>query len=126
MTRKKGKKFCIPESDLFYNHNLHLDEVEIDMNSIVLQITPTTWKDCAKRLLKITGLVQLVTRKREQKVHKEGRKAKIEKHYFISTLRNQSSVSYSIPTTPKSSANTAFDSSILFKVTLQEITLLVG
>lgn len=59
---------------------LHLDEVEIDMNSIVLRVTPITLKDCSKGFSKIMELVQLVTREMERKVHEEGRKARLERH----------------------------------------------
>ena len=58
---------------------LHLDEVEIDMNSIVLRVTPITLKDCSKGFSKIMELVQVVTRELERKVHEEGRKARLER-----------------------------------------------
>jgi hypothetical protein len=63
-----------------HDRSLHLDEVEIDMNSVVLRITPTTLKDCSKGFSKIMELVQLVTREMERKVHEEGRKARLERH----------------------------------------------
>jgi hypothetical protein len=65
---------------LFHDRSIHLDEVEIDMNSVVLRITPTTLKDCTKGLKKILELVQLVTREMERKVHEEGRKARLGRH----------------------------------------------
>lgn len=62
---------------ILHDGGIHLDEVEIDMNSVVLRITPTTLKDCAKGLRKILELVQLVTQEMERKVHEEGRKARL-------------------------------------------------
>lgn len=58
---------------------LHLDEVEIDMDSIVLRVTPITLKDCSKGFSKVMELIQVVTRELERKVHEEGRKARLER-----------------------------------------------
>jgi hypothetical protein len=54
----------------------HLDEVEIDIDSVVLRVTPTTLKDCAKAVKRIVELAQLATKEMERKVHEEGRKAR--------------------------------------------------
>ena len=61
---------------LFHDGTIHLDEVEIDVDSIILRVTPTSLKDCVKAIRKIIELVQLMTREMERKVHEEGRKAR--------------------------------------------------
>jgi hypothetical protein len=61
---------------LFHDGTVHLDEVEIDIESVILRVTPTSLKDCAKGIRKIVELVQLMTREMERKVHEEGRKAR--------------------------------------------------
>lgn len=64
------------KATLFHDGTVHLDEVEVDVESVVLRVTPTSLKDCTKALRKIVEIIQLVTREMEQKVHEEGRKAR--------------------------------------------------
>jgi hypothetical protein len=59
-----------------HNGHCHLDEVEMDIESIILKVTPTTLKDCAKAFRRIAELAQLTTKEMERKVHEEGRKAR--------------------------------------------------
>jgi hypothetical protein len=66
----------IISASLFHDGNLHLDEVEIDIDSVVVRVTPTTLKDFLKGLRRIVELVQLMTKEMERKVHEEGRKAR--------------------------------------------------
>jgi hypothetical protein len=61
---------------LMHNGSEHLDEVEIDIDSVILRVTPTTLKDCAKAFRRVAEFAQLVTREMERKVHEEGRKAR--------------------------------------------------
>ena len=61
---------------LFHDRRTHLDEVEIDIESVVLRVTPTSLKDCAKGIRKIVELVQLMTKEMERNVHEQGRKAR--------------------------------------------------
>jgi Vacuolar sorting-associated protein 13, N-terminal len=61
---------------LLHNRVAHLDEVEVDIDSVVLRVTPTTLKDCAKAFRRIMEITQLVTKEMERKVHEEGRKAR--------------------------------------------------
>jgi Vacuolar sorting-associated protein 13, N-terminal/N-terminal region of Chorein or VPS13/Repeating coiled region of VPS13 len=63
-------------ASLFHDGVIHLDEVEADIEAVVLRVTPTTLKDCAKGIRRIVELVQLMTREMERKVHEEGRKAR--------------------------------------------------
>lgn len=63
-------------ASLFHNRATHLDEVELDIDSVVLRVTPMTLKDCAKAFRRIAELAQLVTKEMERKVHEEGRKAR--------------------------------------------------
>jgi hypothetical protein len=60
----------------FHDGITHLDEVEVDIASTVLRVTPTTLKDCAKAIKKIAEVTQLLTREMERKVHEEGRQAR--------------------------------------------------
>ena len=61
---------------LFHDSSVQLSEVEVDIDSVILRVTPTSLKDCTKGIRKIVELVQLVTREMERKVHEEGRKAR--------------------------------------------------
>lgn len=61
---------------LFHDGIVHLNEVEIDVDSVILRVTPISLKDCTKGIKKIVELVQLMTREMERKVHEEGRKAR--------------------------------------------------
>jgi hypothetical protein len=63
-------------ASLYHDGTIHLDEVEVDIEAVVLRVTPTTLKDCAKGIRRIVELVQLMTREMERKVHEEGRKAR--------------------------------------------------
>jgi Vacuolar sorting-associated protein 13, N-terminal len=66
----------IIRTSLLHDGAKHLDEVEIDIDSVVLRVTPTTLKDCAKAVKRIVELAQLATKEMERKVHEEGRKAR--------------------------------------------------
>ena len=67
---------CFLSVYFLHDQHLHLDEVEVDMNAIVLRVTPITLKDCSKGFSKVMELAQVVTREMERKVHEEGRKAR--------------------------------------------------
>lgn len=77
---QKKDKIVHPDifrASLFHNRTTHADEVEVDVDSVVLRVTPTTLKDCAKAFRRIVELAQLVTKQMERKVHEEGRKARM-------------------------------------------------
>lgn len=75
------KEELIPSRILTASHmhdrRAHSNEVEVDIDSVVLRVTPTTLKDCAKAFRRVVELAQLVTREMERKVHEEGRKARL-------------------------------------------------
>jgi Vacuolar sorting-associated protein 13, N-terminal/N-terminal region of Chorein or VPS13 len=73
---QKGNVTSFLSVRLFHDRLLHLDEVEIGMNSVVLRITPTTLKDCSKGFRKVMELIQIVTQEMERYVHEGGRKAR--------------------------------------------------
>jgi hypothetical protein len=80
-TSRQGSSTEEPETEivrasLLHDGLAHLDEVEIDIDSVVLRVTPTTLKDCAKAFRRIAELVQLMTKEMERKVHEQGRKAR--------------------------------------------------
>jgi hypothetical protein len=79
--RRQSGPTQAPETEIFRASLLHdglanLDEVEIDIDSVVLRVTPTTLKDCAKAFRRIAELAQLMTKEMERKVHEQGRKAR--------------------------------------------------
>ena len=124
----------ILRASVLHDGTAHLDEVEIDIESVILRVTPTTLKDCAKAFRRIAELAQLTTKEMERKIHEEGRKARYrgreprdEDH-----LKRPSSPLMLDATTNSTSSGkiinrtARFDSSIIFKVTLKESTLLAG
>jgi hypothetical protein len=66
----------IVRASLLHDGLANLDEVEIDIDSVVLRVTPTTLKDCAKAFRWIAELAQLMTKEMERKTHEQGRKAR--------------------------------------------------
>ena len=70
-----GDKGIISAS-LFHDGVAHLDEMEVDIDSVVVRVTPTSLKDFLKGLRRIIELMQLMTKEMERKVHEEGRKAR--------------------------------------------------
>jgi hypothetical protein len=66
----------ILRASLMHDGRAHLDEVEVDIDSVILRVTPTSLKDCAKAFRRVAEFAQLVTREMERKVHEEGRKAR--------------------------------------------------
>jgi hypothetical protein len=66
----------VVNATLLHDGFAHLDEVEIDFDSVVLRVTPTTLKDCSKAFRRLVELVQVMTKEMERKVHEEGRKAR--------------------------------------------------
>ena len=66
----------IISATVFHDGLAHLDEVEIDIDSVVVRVTPTTLKDFLKGLRRIIELVQVMTKEMERKVHEECRKAR--------------------------------------------------
>ena len=114
---------------LYRDQGQHLDEVEIDFDSVVVRVTPTSLKDCAKATRRVLELIQIVTREMERKVHEQGRKARRRE-------REGDNRTFEYPR-PMSPAQTEFgsdigsmspklDSSIIFKLTFRETTLLAG
>jgi hypothetical protein len=64
------------QASILHNRLANLDEVEVDIDAIILRITPTTLKDCSKAFRRIMELGQLVTKEMERKVHEQGRNAR--------------------------------------------------
>ena len=143
----KSERRDIISASLFHDGLAHLDEVEIDIDSVVVRVTPTTLKDFLKGVRRIVELVQLTTKEMERKVHEEGRKARRRdrlgiisdtSHQENQSLHQESPSSDRPPSPANSEAHTEAsstigqeselpsDSSILFKVTIRESTLLAG
>ena len=68
-----GNESPILSVNILHDGTIHLDEVEVDIDPVILRVTPTTLKDCTKGIRKIAELMQLITRTMERKVHEEGR-----------------------------------------------------
>lgn len=142
-----------PVSDIFgaslvHNRDAHLDEVELDIDSVVLRVTPTTLKDCAKAFRRIAQLAQLVTKEMERKVHEEGRRARKRRRTsdkgIVIPSRDSQSALFERPISPAfSEAMTTFtditameakptqpkislDSSFLIRIVVKNSTLLAG
>jgi hypothetical protein len=137
----------IISASLFHDGLAHLDEVEIDIDSIVVRVTPTSLKDFLKGLRRIIELVQLMTKEMERKVHEARRRDRRREHHVLDSesmhhleSHHESPSSYSdrppspaISEAPTEASSTngqdsdvPSDSSILFKVTIRESTLLAG
>ena len=75
-TTNDGRRSEILRASLMHDGKAHLDEVDVEIDSVVLRVTPTTLKDCAKAFRRVAELAQLMTKEMERKVHEEGRKAR--------------------------------------------------
>jgi hypothetical protein len=136
---RHGELPPIVRASLLHDGNSHLDEVEVDIDSVILRVTPTTLKDCAKAFRRIAELTQLATKEMERKVHEEGRKAR--RLNSIATrdeaLENVHD-KFGRPPSPAASMLTDFsapgrrspkhhsDSSILLRLVVKESTVLAG
>lgn len=123
---------------ILHDGTIHLDEVEIDIDPVILRVTPTSLKDCTKAIRKIAELVQLITRAMERKVHEEGRKARRRDRNKMDTRRPASptmSVTSTLTdaqslTQRSDGTNPAtkypLDSSLIVKVTVKDGCILAG
>jgi len=123
-----------------HDGTIHLDEVDIDIDPVILRVTPTSLKDCTKGIRKIAELVQLITRAMEIKVHEEGRKARRRDHNKKDTRRPESpsiSVTSTLEATDAQSLTQRsngtslatkypLDSSLIVKVTVKDGCILAG
>lgn len=75
-THDESSERMIFRASILHNRLAHLDEVEVDIDAIILRITPTTLKDCSKAFRRIMELGHLVTKEMERKVHEQGRNAR--------------------------------------------------
>jgi hypothetical protein len=126
----------ILHASLAHDGRANVDEVEVEIDSVILRVTPTTLKDCAKAFRQVAELAQLMTKEMERKIHEEGRKARSRVvdgdllNYVksvVSTDRPPSpNLSETVTDLPNSGRSPLCDSSILFKVTVKEGTLLAG
>ena len=122
---------CILKASFVHDGRLCYDEVEVEIDSVTLRVTPMTLKDSTKAARQVAELAQLITRELERKVHEEGRKAR---QRVLLTESSDSPVGTDRPPSPALSGTasagtnitTRHDSSILFRVTLSESTLLAG
>jgi hypothetical protein len=132
---------------MLHDGTVHLDEVEIDVEPVILRVTPTSLKDCTKGIRKIVEIGQVLTREMERKVHEEGRKARQRDRKVVSdsgagTLSSEirplspafsvaSEISESQTGTERSdrtvsNSRSPLDSSLIVKLTLMDGCLLAG
>ncbi|GKY91151.1 hypothetical protein MPSEU_000087900 [Mayamaea pseudoterrestris] len=135
---------CILHASFVHDGRQCYDEVDVEIDSVILRVTPMTLKDCTKAARQVAEFTQLVTRELERKVHEEGRRARL--RMFSNAASGSSdgldgtpgdrapspALSEAIrvgiePSAAIKVTNSAqHDSSILFRLTLKESTLLAG
>ena len=64
----------------FHDGSKHIDEVELDIVSLVLKVTPTSISDCTMWLTRAIELISLASKEMERRVHERGRNARSEKY----------------------------------------------
>eukprot|EP00588_Corethron_pennatum_P002036 CAMPEP_0194301144 /NCGR_PEP_ID=MMETSP0169-20130528/61637_1 /TAXON_ID=218684 /ORGANISM="Corethron pennatum, Strain L29A3" /LENGTH=491 /DNA_ID=CAMNT_0039051369 /DNA_START=810 /DNA_END=2282 /DNA_ORIENTATION=+ len=96
----------------FHDGSKHLTEIEVDVGPFITFITPTSLRDISLGCNRIAEIVQVMTKEIERKVHKEGRLARDKQEHSQSGSRK--------------ARDDLTDSSVLFKVTMRNATLLAG
>ena len=124
--------------NILHDGTIYLDEVEVDIDSVILRVTPTTLKDCTKGIRKIAELMQLITRAMERKVHEEGRKARLDQKTTdskrpsspmltaSSTSENGEAQSVGQNSSGVAPKKRPSDSSLIVKVTVKDGCILAG
>lgn len=95
------------KATLLHDRRAHLDEVEVDVDSVILRVTPTTLKDCAKAFRRVVEFMGLITKEMERLVHEEGRKARQRVRVGKSSVRGHHPVvitAHIRPFSPRASA----------------------
>eukprot|EP00985_Skeletonema_marinoi_P000446 scaffold162_cov117-Skeletonema_marinoi.AAC.1 len=92
----------------FHDGENYGDEIEVDVMPAIMKITPTSIQDCAGAVKRIFECGVLISREMERRVHTGGRIARAS-----STNRT-------------GDVNISRDSSLLFRVTMKDATILVG
>ena len=103
-------------ASLTHNSGNHSNDVEIDLNSIALRITPTSLRDVLDGLQRIFELLEISTKEMERRVHEQGRSARKRGNYIRS--KNQ--------LMKEKDRIELTDSSLLLKVTLHDAAILAG
>lgn len=67
----------------FHDGRKHIDEVEVDIEPLILRVTPTSLRDCVMGLHRITELVRIMGSEMERMVHEGGRLAREKIGKFI-------------------------------------------
>lgn len=92
----------------FHDGENHGDEIEFDVMPAVIKITPTSIQDCAGAVERLFECGILISREMERRVHESGRIARAS-----STYRGDND-------------NISKDSSLLFRVSMKDATILLG
>jgi hypothetical protein len=137
--KEAGAPSDILRATILHNGQTHLDEVEVDLDSIILRVTPTTLKDCAKAFKRLAELVQVMTKEMERKIHEEGRRSRTRDKLMSRKDESPINATSRPPSPGLSEAMTdltvherpsplkaASDSSILIRVTVNDCTMLAG
>lgn len=64
----------------FHDGGKHVDEVELDIASVILKVTPTSISDCTMWLARAIELISVASKEMERRVHERGRNARSEEH----------------------------------------------
>ena len=96
----------------FHDGENHGDEIEFDVMPAIIKITPTSIQDCAGAMKRLFECGLLISREMERRVHKSGRLAR-------ASSNNRGN---------NGTASKIFnkDSSLLFRVTMKNATILMG
>jgi Repeating coiled region of VPS13 len=127
---------------MLHDGTVHLDEVEIDVEPVILRVTPTSLKDCTKGIRKIVEIGQVLTREMERKVHEEGRKARqrdqnnnrisdsdlrpVSPAFSITSEMTETHTGTERSDRTASSSRSPLDSSLIVKLTIKDGCLLAG
>uniref|UniRef100_A0A7S1BUD7 Vacuolar protein sorting-associated protein 13 VPS13 adaptor binding domain-containing protein n=1 Tax=Corethron hystrix TaxID=216773 RepID=A0A7S1BUD7_9STRA len=123
----------ILEATYFHDGIKHLTEIEVDVGASVTSITPTSLRDILLGCNRIAEIVQLMTKEIERKVHQEGRLARDQKEKerdrkekeLADLHRTHDRPEQEHADLPRRDHDLA-DSSVLFKVTMRNFTVVAG
>ena len=76
----KGKNVILQAFHL-HDRRHHSDEIEINISSIIMRVTPTSLRDSLRCSRRILELIQVMTKSMEMKVHEKGRKDRLKGKY---------------------------------------------
>jgi len=100
-----------------------IDEVEIDVTSAIIKVTPTSISDCAMWVARAVELIRIASKGMERRAHKSNRKYRMK-----GVKRNVSSGVTDLLSSPLESGQHASkrDSSVIVRVAFNQATMIIG